>query len=959
MEYVDGTPLSDLIGKGLPLTRIFALAIPLTDAISAAHQKGITHRDLKPANVMVTSDGRVKVLDFGLAKLMEAPATEMAVLGVPPDTLTEEGRIVGTVAYMSPEQAEGNPVDSRTDVFSLGVLLYEMATGERPFPGDTKLSVLSAIVKDTPRSVTDLNPALPREFARVVKRCLAKARERRYQTAVDLRNELEEVRAELESGAISPAATPAATRTRLAKRIAIASIGIVALLLIGALALFILRRDVLHRDASLPPTPVYRQMTFVGDATDPAISRDGKFLAYITGTASPQQKLMVQDLSGGQALQVFEGKGLLHPVWSNDGAEMLVTTITEPGSPAVAWIVPRLGGPARSVGTPLLFIGKSWSPDGARFAGFNTGTKRIFVVEKRTGRVTVLPLTGSFAFMQAIDWSPLGDLLLFETLDENERHAIWTIRVDGSGQEKLVEDATSLSSPRWSSKGDAIYYLRGGALLRLPVSRRTRTATGSPEAVLTGLQTGGFTISDDGQQLACTRSVGHSNLWLASTKLAPDGDKKMKQLTSGTASDADPSIAPDGRHVALSRFDGNRANIFVMPVEGGTPQQITFLNSLNLGAVWSPDGRTIAFASTEGGQQYVWQVGATGGTPRALEQTRVSTNSFKLAWAPSSQILYQEPGNRNFQVLNPVTGEHRPLVGNSSIGWILEAHASPDGNQVAVYWNRRGSDNGLWVIPIQKPSDARLLAADGDSSGTVNQSVDASTLRGREVTLVAHVKTNVDGPGNQGQCWLRVDRPNGKRGFVEDMEDRPIHSRVWSEVTIAGRVDDDAEGVAFGCLLKGIGQMWVDDIQLRRKTPGGQWEAVAIKNPSFEEGDDRMRPAGWNVVGPGDTFQLTDAKPYKDHRSLAIKSAHVNGHFYPIGWSSDGKYVYAIEPNRLKEVMMIRADGAEVRPLIDLPIPQGFSINNLAITPDGHRVVYGVYQSQSDVWIVQNFDRTR
>jgi predicted Ser/Thr protein kinase len=210
MEYVDGKPFSDVIVKGgLPYRQILSHAIPLADAIGAAHQKGITHRDLKPANVMLSSDGRVKVLDFGLAKLREASGREMAMLGVPPDTLTDEGRILGTVGYMSPEQAEGKPVDSRSDVFSLGIMLYEMTTGERPFTGDTNLAVLSAILKDTPSSVTDLNPAIPREFGRVVKRCLAKERGRRFQTAVDVRNELEELRSELESGAITPIARPA------------------------------------------------------------------------------------------------------------------------------------------------------------------------------------------------------------------------------------------------------------------------------------------------------------------------------------------------------------------------------------------------------------------------------------------------------------------------------------------------------------------------------------------------------------------------------------------------------------------------------------------------------------------------------------------------------------------------------------------------------------------------------
>ena len=151
MELVEGQPLSDLIVKGgLPLGRILPLVIPLADAVSAAHQKGITHRDLKPANVMVTADGRVKVLDFGLAKLMEPSPVAPSASGLPTTLETGEGRIVGTMAYMSPEQAEGRSVDQRSDIFSLGVILFELATGERPFRGDTSVSLLSSIIKDTP-----------------------------------------------------------------------------------------------------------------------------------------------------------------------------------------------------------------------------------------------------------------------------------------------------------------------------------------------------------------------------------------------------------------------------------------------------------------------------------------------------------------------------------------------------------------------------------------------------------------------------------------------------------------------------------------------------------------------------------------------------------------------------------------------------------------------------------------
>jgi TolB-like protein/Tfp pilus assembly protein PilF len=243
MELIDGRSLSDVMVKGgLPLTQILMLAIPLADAICAAHQKGITHRDLKPANVMVTTDGRVKVLDFGLAKLMEATLRVAGLSGMPTGVLTGEGCVVGTVAYMSPEQAEGKTIDPRSDIFSLGTVLYELATGERPFSGDTNVAVISSIIKDTPRAATDVNLTLPREVDRIIKRCLAKDPTRRYQSAIDLRNDLEELKREYESGELQTSPrdrSGTGTRSgRLARHRAglLATAGVVLLLVIGLIA---------------------------------------------------------------------------------------------------------------------------------------------------------------------------------------------------------------------------------------------------------------------------------------------------------------------------------------------------------------------------------------------------------------------------------------------------------------------------------------------------------------------------------------------------------------------------------------------------------------------------------------------------------------------------------------------------------------------------------------------------
>ncbi len=236
MSYIEGKSLGELIPKGgMDLDQLFEFAVPLADALSVAHEKGITHRDLKPANIMVTTEGRVKVLDFGLAKLQEdsMPAGE----DEPTQALTREGLVVGTVPYMSPEQVQGDLVDHRTDIFSLGVLLYEMATGDRPFQGQNSAQVVSSILRDDPSSVAERKAELPFHLSRIVKHCLEKDPKRRYQSALDLRNELEGLQSEVASGHTRPAssstmvaAQPMAKRPKwLLPVVGVAAIALVAL----------------------------------------------------------------------------------------------------------------------------------------------------------------------------------------------------------------------------------------------------------------------------------------------------------------------------------------------------------------------------------------------------------------------------------------------------------------------------------------------------------------------------------------------------------------------------------------------------------------------------------------------------------------------------------------------------------------------------------------------------------
>jgi serine/threonine protein kinase len=291
MELVEGQTLAALMRPGgLPLREWVTLAMPLVDAVGAAHVQGVVHRDLKPSNVMIGPGGRLKVLDFGLAKLQpRATRSDEATVTA---HVTDKQQILGTPAYMSPEQAEGRQVDQRTDIFSLGVLLYELASGARPFTGDSSMAIISSILKDTPTPLAVARPDLPADVDRIVRRCLAKDPTRRYQSAVDLRNDLEDVQALLSmpSGAVT-VARPARPRWVIAAGAA----AILAMALLGYSAWS--SRRTTAADPS-PPRASFTQLTSQSAAElFSSLSPDGKWLVY-GGEGDGHRDVFLQSTTG-------------------------------------------------------------------------------------------------------------------------------------------------------------------------------------------------------------------------------------------------------------------------------------------------------------------------------------------------------------------------------------------------------------------------------------------------------------------------------------------------------------------------------------------------------------------------------------------------------------------------------------------------------------------------------------
>jgi serine/threonine protein kinase len=712
MEYVEGQTLESVLEKGPPpIERALNIALQIADALETAHAKNIIHRDIKPANIMLTGADRVKVLDFGLAK----------VTRVGPDASTmqatsETGVILGTVHYMSPEQALGRELDHRSDIFSLGIVLYELCTGRLPFLGDTVTECIDRIIHATPDNMARLNSAVPPELERIVRKCLEKDPDLRYHSAREFRIDL--TRLQEGDGTSTYSA-------RLSRR----EIVLMAIL-IGAIAASAVLINVRPRQQPPASPPVYRQITFTGTAHSPALSRDGKYIAYATKD-NGIPKVVLQDLSNNQTLDLATGISADDLSWSTDGAELLFSG-QEAIDPSIikafrrldprglsrlirssSVVVPKLGGNVRRY-EGLLPV--CWSPDGTRFAGFDRIDKTIHLIQKTTNDRTQIPLNiPLLSAVKNLDWSPDGKWFLVSITQSDQRSGIWTIRSDGSQPQKIMDDSESLAGARWNDTGSTIYYSRQKGVVTELWTARFSPGTGKMDGTPTPLLTGRageweFSISRDGKHLAYVHNLDLSNLSLFDVRTPP------RKITTGTLIDEYPSVSPDGTRVAFDRGDGTKSNIFVTSIDGGSPQQLTFFDSRNVAPVWSPDGRQLAFRSNEGGIPRIWRLGLDGTAPRAFQKTSVSSMvDFRdrgLTWSPGLNILYLVLGNRDLHILDPATEAESGLLGDQ-YEWLQAAEYSPDKKKILVYSGSpfvmsledhsriaipKGSGTGFWPI---------------------------------------------------------------------------------------------------------------------------------------------------------------------------------------------------------------------------------------------------------------------
>jgi Tol biopolymer transport system component len=682
MELVEGRPLAEALPTGgLPLDRVLTIAIAVADAMAAAHHKGITHRDLKPANIMLgegEQGGRVKVLDFGLAKLSDAPLAAVGVTAMPTAPMTGEGRILGTVAYMSPEQAEGKPIDARSDLFSLGVILYEMATGVRPFTGDTNMSIISSILRDTPKPITDLNPRLPRELGRIIRRALSKDLDHRYQTAKDLRNDLEDLKASINSGEVQTPGVGRPVEPRRGPAIAIAAILTTAAVAVTGTYWFTSRpaQPVASRPAAAVQDLAITQVTTSGTATRPAISPDGKYVAYVqrTEVAGPGGGVVSADgvwirqiatLSNVQIVAPEPGVAILGLTVPPDGN--YVDYIRGPGRPAL-WRVSFIGGAPKklldAVQTPI-----GWSPDGQQMAfvrnDLGRGSYALVVAEADGSNARVhatrqLPVSFdslSTVFRPSVRpaWSPDGLVIAVPGAFTSPARQAQIVFVDAStGTEQAVplRGASGTLGLDWLDRDSLI-------LNQLELSGRSQLwRLEYPSGAVTRLTNDltsyqGMSLTAARDSLATTKTDLRVAIWVSDGAGANEKEVVAPLQSNGSIQNvtwaADrllftsmsgghrsilsvgldgrrpqelvplayyPTTTSDGRTVVFSSGDPARPGLW-KATEGGRAVPLT--DMLATWPIVTGDDRSVVFASgSDGGVQSVWSISIDGGTPTLL-----------------------------------------------------------------------------------------------------------------------------------------------------------------------------------------------------------------------------------------------------------------------------------------------------------------------------------------------------
>jgi eukaryotic-like serine/threonine-protein kinase len=764
-ELLEGRGLRDVLTAGaVPIHRAVQYAMQIADGLAAAHERGIVHRDLKPENLFVTADGRVKVLDFGIAKL-----TDMSDRDGSASTrfATDVGVVVGTVGYMSPEQVRGESIDHRSDLFSLGAVLYEMLTGRPAFSGATAAETMAAVLRDEP---TD--PLPDREAGALIDlvwHCLEKRPADRFQTARDLSFALRAFpTSRTEAGAGPRPGDRSPRRVVAPVAWAVGGAGLIALASVGIM-----------RWSSDPVVTRLSEVTQVtydsGVESFPSLSSDGSWVVY-AGSSAGNADVYLRNLGGRSAVNLTatspadDGQ----PVLSPDEQQIAFRSERDGGG---IFVMGRMGeSPRRLTRTGF---NPDWSPDGQQIVFASEGVEarpdnrsrdesRLSLVNVLSGTVRTL-VTGDA--VQPV-WSPAGKRIAYWGLRNRNQRDLWTVRADGTDPVPVTNDHAVDWSPTWSPDGRWLYFSsdRGGSmnLWRIRIDEETGLTGGTPEPVmLPALWVAHPRLSSDGRRLAFSSYVRSGNL----RRMRFDPAREVfvgvvETLTSGSQFFTTARPSPDGQLLAFPNVSSTGQNIFISTNDGKDIRQVTFGRSRDATPNWSPDGARLAFhSSRDGGLYRIWVVNADGSELRPL--TEGTERGWSMgAWSPDgNRIVAYEPITYDAFVIDA-----RPSLSRSSLerlprwdgGEFMPQAWSPDGRWIAG----QTPQGGIVAYSVERRS-YQSLSATGSSAQWLVDSRRVLFNRGSEMVVVDIVNgtTRSVTPPPAG-AWASGDRSRPLEGWV-------------------------------------------------------------------------------------------------------------------------------------------------------------------------------------------------